>query len=117
PGHPEGAEMKLLACDMGGTRIKLGIVQNGTVLADDVIPARSEAGLAPRLPALTLALRDLCKREGIEIGDCAAIAVSFPSLVDVRSGRILAAYGKYEDGPPVDLRAWAKSELKLPLAI
>src|SRR5437016_12027052 len=109
--------MTVLACDMGGTRIKLGIVRDGAVLATDVIPAYSDKGLRPRLPALEEALRALCARHGVDVASCGGIAVSFPSLVDVRTGRILAEYGKYADGPQVDLRAWAKSALGLPLAI
>src|SRR5262249_27471485 len=107
----------VLACDMGGTRIKLGIVRAGKTIAHEVIPAHSDKGLAPRLPAIADALRALCDRQKINLADCAGIAVSFPSLIDVPTGRILAAYGKYEDGPRVDLRAWAKSQLNLPLAI
>lgn len=109
--------MTVLACDMGGTRIKFGIVRAGAVLATEVIPAHSDKGLRPRLPALAQALRDLCAREGIALGDCDGIAISFPSLVDVRTGRILAEYGKYSDGPDVDLRAWAREALGMPLAI
>ena len=78
--------MRLLACDMGGTRIKLGIVESGVVRADCVIPAHSDAGLQARLPSLASALRELCKQEGVQIESCAGIAVSFPSLIDVRSG-------------------------------
>lgn len=109
--------MTVLACDMGGTRIKLGIVRDGAVLVSDIIPAHSDLGLRQRLPALAEAFRELCRRQGIEIRSCSGIAVSFPSLVDVRTGRILAEYGKYRDGPDVDLRAWARDELALPLAI
>src|SRR5207247_4367241 len=53
----------------------------------------------------------------VDITSCGGIAVSFPSLIDVHTGRILAEYGKYADGPQVDLRAWAREALGLPLAI
>jgi glucokinase len=102
---------------MGGTRIKLGIVRDGAVIASDVIPAHSDEGLATRLPPLEEALRELCRRASVDIAACAGIAISFPSLVDVHTGRILAEYGKYRDGPQVDLRAWANASLRLPLAI
>lgn len=109
--------MTVLACDVGGTRIKLGIVRDGAVLANDVIPAHSDRGLAERLPALSEALRKLCARQGIAPGDCGGVALGIPSLVDVRTGRILAEYGKYRDGPTVDLRAWGAEALGLPVAI
>ena len=109
--------MTILACDLGGTRIKAGIIRNGQVLARDLIDAHSSQGLLKRLPDLVKLFQGLCKSVGIAISDCHGVSVSFPSLVDVASGRILAEYGKYSDAPGINLREWAKSELGLPLAI
>lgn len=106
-----------LACDLGGTRIKLGLVQNGRVLSQNVIAAESEKGLASRLPALSAALSDLLKGQELKPKDCRGISISFPSLIDKTGGRILAEFGKYRDAMSVDLRAWAKAEFGLPLAI
>lgn len=109
--------MRLLACDLGGTRIKLGLVDSGKIVAQDVIPARSDLGLGPRLPDLESALRRLVAAGGLKLSDCAGIAVSFPSLIEPATGRILAEYGKYRDAPGIDLVSWAKASLGLPLAI
>jgi glucokinase len=109
--------MPVLACDLGGTRIKLGLLADGHVIARDVIPAHSDQGLAPRLPALAEALRELCRRTNVPLASCAGLAVAFPSIVDARTGRILDEYGKYRDAPSIDLRAWARDVLGLPLAI
>jgi glucokinase len=109
--------MRVLACDMGGTRIKYGIVEDGVVLAQDGMPAHSDRGLAPRLPALAEALLQLCVDNGMELASCAGVGMSFPSLIDVRSGRVLAEFGKYSDAMDVDIRAWSRDALHLPLAI
>jgi len=106
-----------LACDLGGTRMKIGVVRGGDVLAQTTIPAHSTAGLAPGLPALKTAWLDLLETLKLKVTDCAGISVAFPSLVDVASGRVLAEYGKYADAPDLDLRAWAKKEFNLPLAL
>ena len=107
----------ILACDMGGTRIKLGLVRGGKVLQRTVIPAESDKGLGPRLPVVAQAFRELLKASGTKLSACGGVSISYPSLVDPASGRILAAHGKYLDGPGIDLRGWAKRELGLPLAI
>jgi glucokinase len=107
----------ILACDLGGTRMKLGLVRGGRVLAQSVIPAHSDRGLGPRLPALTSALRELLALQKLESAQCRGIGISFPSLIDYASGRIIAEYGKYRDAMSIDLRAWAKAEFNLPLAI
>jgi glucokinase len=107
----------VLACDFGGTRIKIGVVSNGRVLAKTVRAARSKQGLAPQLPVLRATWLELLARSGLKPRDCAGIGVAFPSLVNNASGRVLAEYGKYRDAPELDLRRWAASEFDLPLAI
>lgn len=109
--------MNILACDLGGTRMKLGLLRDGVLAAQEVIPAHSQRGLAPSLPDLAAALRRCCAAQGLQPGDCAGVAISFPSLVDTNTGRVLAEYGKYRDAPGLDLPGWARAELGLPLAI
>lgn len=109
--------MNVLACDLGGTRMKIGIVRDGVVIAQTAAPANSKAGLAPRLPVLKAAWLRLLEESQLSLGHCAGISVAFPSLVDAKSGRVLAEYGKYADAMSLDLRTWAKQELNLPLAI
>lgn len=109
--------MTILACDLGGTRMKIGVVRGGRVLAQTVEPAHSHLGLAPQLPVLKATWRHLLDELSLTLSDCAGATVAFPSLVDNSTGRILAEYGKYSDAPRLDLRAWARCELGLPLAI
>jgi glucokinase len=109
--------MNVLACDLGGTRMKIGVVRDGRMLAQTVEPANSHLGLAPQLPVLKAVWRRLLSGLKMTPADCAGVAVAFPSLVDTATGRILAEYGKYADALALDLRAWARTEFGLPLAI
>lgn len=109
--------MNVLVCDLGGTRMKIGVVREGIVLAHTTEPANSKAGLVPALTILKFAWLRLLEELNISVRDCAGISVAFPSLIDVKSARILAEYGKYADAMSLDLRAWAKIEFGLPLAI
>jgi glucokinase len=109
--------MNVLACDLGGTRMKIGVVREGRVLAHTVEPAHSRHGLAPRLPAIKAAWLRLLEELTLSTADCAGISVAFPSLINTATGRVLAEYGKFADAPALDLRAWASSEFGLPLAI
>lgn len=109
--------MKLLACDLGGTWIKTGLVDGARVIAQENLPAHSDQGLGARLPELAAAFGRLVRSRNLALADCAGVAVSFPSLVDTRSGRILDEYGKYRDAPGINLVAWAEESLGLPLAI
>jgi len=109
--------MTILACDLGGTRMKIGVVRDGNVLAQTVEPAKSKQGLAPQLPVLKAAWLRLLAELKLTPRDCAGISMGFSSLVDPKTGRVLAEYGKFADAMSLDLRAWAQRELGLPLAI
>ena len=109
--------MTLLACDLGGTRLKIGLMAEGKVLAQTVEPARSKQGLAPQLPGLKAAWLRLLEEQRLPLPACAGVSVAFPSLIDTATGRVLAEYGKFADAPGLDLRAWARAEFNLPLAI
>jgi glucokinase len=108
--------MTALVADIGGTRIKLALVRDQIVLAQELIQARSDEGLAPQLPRIVEVFRQLAARVGIACRDCSALGIAFPSLV--ASGdkpRVLTAYGKYEDAPRLNLQLWSDEELGLQL--
>jgi len=109
--------MTVLACDLGGTRMKIGVVRNGKVLVQTTEPSNSKAGLAPCLTVLKAAWLRLLHKLKLTLADCAGISVAFPSLINTKSGRVLAEYGKFADAMSIDLRAWAEKEFQLPLAI
>lgn len=109
--------MTVLACDLGGTRTKLGIVRGGQVLTQSMVSSNSNLGLAPLLPLLKAEWLRLLQEAGLSLSDCKGVGVSFPSLIDHASSRILDCYGKFEDAMEIDLLAWSRAELGLPLAI
>ena len=109
--------MITLAADIGGTRIKLALVADHSLLAQECIEARSHEGLAPQLPRVAKAFAAMCVQVGVRYEDCCALGVAFPSLIDVETGRVLTAYGKYSDAPQLDLAAWARQEFDLQLVI
>src|SRR5262245_60163324 len=104
-----------LAADLGGTKIKLGVVRGGRVLADGAIDAASRAGLAPRLPVIAQAFRDLCGKANVK--EIAAVGMAFPSIVDPKLNAITSTNDKYPDAKGFDLAGWAKREFNAPIKI
>ena len=101
--------------DFGGTRIKAGVVRDGRVAALRVLDAESRGGLTARLPVIVDAVRDACAEAGTTINACAGIGVALPCIV--KGGRILSAIDKYPDAISMDLPAWSRQTLGLPLAL
>jgi glucokinase len=106
-----------LVADTGGTRIKLALMRDQSILGQTSFAARSSEGFAPQLARIAEGLDSLCRAAGIARGECTAFAMAFPSLIDAGSGRVLAAYGKYSDAPQLDLPRWSRETLRLPLII
>jgi len=108
--------MFTLVADTGGTHIKLALMRDQSILGRESFAARSREGLARQLPRIAQGLEALCQAAGIDRGECSALAMAFPSLVD-GEGRVLAAYGKYTDAPRLDLPRWCRNTLRLPLIL
>ena len=116
-GSNDARTMTTLACDMGGRRIKLGLVREKTVIASEVMPAQADRPLGERLDSVAEALSRLCAGAGIRLEDCTGIGVSFPSIIDTANARIVDHWMKYPDWESLDLREWARRRLGLPLVI
>jgi len=104
----------VLVADIGGTRIKLALMRDQSVLTQRTLRAHSNQGLAPQLPRIAKAFDSMRQEAGIARGDCAALAVGFPSLIDPKTDRVVTSYGKYQDAPRIDLAQWARETLGLP---
>ncbi len=109
--------MIVLACDMGGTRIKLGLLKNGKIIAQKLISSYSKEGLKPRLPHLKAAWLELLTEQNIQLKECSGIGMGFPSLVNNRDSIVLDEHGKFSDAVGMDLNTWSDQEFNLPIAI
>jgi glucokinase len=107
----------VLVVDAGGTRIKVALMRDRSLLAQESLEARSHEGFGPQLPRIAEAFDHLCARTATTRSECAALALAFPSLIDTDKLSVRCAYGKYEDAPTLDLARWARDTLGLPLAM
>jgi glucokinase len=105
--------VKALAVDLGGSHCTCALVENKCILASRTVSADGTSNLNSLLPSLTATLThirgDLCN------SSLAGVVFSFCGLVDYAHDRILSTNAKYEDGPGLDLVAWCREKLDLPL--
>ena len=106
-----------LAIDLGGTRIKLGVVRDGRVLARRILAGESGKGLARQLPVIAELLRELCAESGVNPRDCAGVGFCYPGLTDSDCRRVVSSHAKYTDAPGLDLPAWAREQFGLPVRV
>jgi glucokinase len=109
--------MIALAGDFGGTRIKLGIVRDDVVVANESLPVQADLSFPAQLARVASALRGLCAELKVSLEMAAGFGVSFPSIIDPSEARITDEYGKHRDSVGFDFRTWTRDTLGVALAI
>ena len=71
--------MAVIAIDFGGTRIKLGLIDQGLTRVMRVIEAESRAGLATRLPAIHEAIHSAAAEARVGLKECPGLAWPCPA--------------------------------------
>lgn len=106
---------RYIGIDLGGTIVKIGVVEGGEILALDRIDADSRAGLGRMLPAITRSIRSLISET--DGGKVDGISLAFPGIVDFKAGKAAATNAKYNDAPSINLAEWAEREFEAPFII
>jgi len=103
-----------IGIDLGGTRVKIGLVKDEQIISKIVVPAQSANGLAASLPFITKYINQLLKSNGLSSSDLGGVALGFPGLVDPFQKRILSTNAKYDDALAIDLESWVKEQWNVP---
>ena len=103
----------ILAVDLGGRRIKVGVVQGGEVIGLRVLDVEAENGLAAHLGAIEDAVAEVGRDAGVSPEACAGLGVVSPGLVDPDAGRLLSTNRKYPDAVDFDFPAWSRDTFGL----
>lgn len=106
-----------VAMDIGGTKIKLGIVQDGKLLAATSIDAASAHGLTGRLPVIESAINALLQQHNIAVDALAGVGISMPGIVDSRQKKVLSIDNKFNDVVDLNLGEWVYNTWQTTLAI
>jgi glucokinase len=104
-----------IAVDLGGTLIKIGLLNDGKLIDRREIVAQSASGLKLQLPELELVIDQLLVAKNIQKENVLGIGFSFAGLVDSVKNRILSTNQKYDDAPETDLVGWAREKWNWPL--
>ncbi|HET9825149.1 MAG TPA: ROK family protein [Chitinophagaceae bacterium] len=99
-----------IGIDLGGTRIKSGLVKNDILLEKKIIDAESNKGLQSNLRKLEKAIDALLNKYEVRSGTLDGIALAFPGIVNPISKKIISTNKKYDDGPQLDLEGWVSQK-------
>lgn len=110
--------MKVLAADFGGGGIKIGLLEQGALLATAYHRTAPGARLADHLADLKKGFRRLLDEAGA-VGEsaCGGMAWALPCVIAPDRRTIVKSFGKWDDVATLDLAQWAEEEMGLPLTI
>lgn len=102
----------ILAIDLGGTKIKIAVVDGNEITDSISIDANSHLGFVPNIPRLNTEIKNLLKKNRIT-----GIGLATPGVVDSKNFKVLGINEKYADLVGLDLKKWAEDSFNLPFAL
>lgn len=109
--------MKAIVLDLGGTRLKLGIISGGNIIAETVLPSYSGNGLLPRLPDVELAIHKLLQSTNTEAAELTGVGISIPGIVDTKNMTVLSINQKFSDVVGFDFNQWSQKNWGIPTVL
>lgn len=109
--------MKAIVLDLGGTRLKIGLIGDGKIIAQSLLPAYSENGLLVRLPSVEVSVNQMLKETNTDISELVGVGVSIPGIVDTKEMRVLSINKKFDDVPGFDFNGWSHKTWGIPTVI
>ncbi|SHO44666.1 ROK family protein [Anaerocolumna xylanovorans] len=106
--------MTSITVDLGGTRIKLALINNGEILESHILPAQAEVGIQNRIQDIEKIIRRWL-RSSSEIVE--GIGIAFPGIVNPIEKRVISISGKYYDAVDFDFTNWCNKNFNLPLVL
>ena len=98
--------MYRIGIDLGGTRIKIGLVRDGVVVSCRIFPASPDKGLNSQLRLLQTEIFNLCaETQDVYFEE---VGIAFPGLVNTNENRVIDTSSKFTDAPSIDIAGWVK---------
>jgi glucokinase len=97
-----------IGIDLGGTRVKLGLMKDDVLIDKKIIPALSQQGLAASLPIIKNHIDSLLQTNNVDKKKSKGIGFGFPGLVDPQLNKILSTNAKYDDALNIRIDDWVK---------
>ncbi|MBN2280268.1 MAG: ROK family protein [Candidatus Marinimicrobia bacterium] len=100
-----------IGVDIGGTRTKIGLVQDGILVQKVIIESSDHDNFQKNLENIDQTIRQF------SIAEIGTVGFAFPGIVDMNSKKVLSTPQKYEDAVNIDLEAWTKERFKAKFVI
>lgn len=107
----------LIAIDLGGTVVKVGLICNGEIIESIHFDSQLPIGFIANLPRIQEAVNNTLSLHSIESSQLSGIGLAFPGLVDPKKKRVISTNAKYDDARGYDLNRWVEKNWNVPFFI
>ncbi len=108
--------MSILAVDLGGSHVGVGLVAGSRVVAERTFVPNARS-VHHTLQTLEQELSACMRQAGRKPESVQGLAIGYPGIVDAASGEILSPLNKYPDLSATKLREWAWERFGLPVRL
>jgi glucokinase len=105
--------MKTIAIDLGGTRMKVGIVENGRIVASTISQSNSLGDFSSVITNLEVQIENLIQDS--HIAEIAGIGIAMPGIIDINKNQLLSVNQKFAEAIGFDFTSWAEMKWGLTL--
>lgn len=109
--------MNVLAADVGGTTVHLGLVSEAGVVDWMTVPADAERGMLSCLETIASGWETLMGRCGMIAYDFEGAGMALPFVVETCGARVKGDFGKFPGAVDVNYHEWCRQRLGMPLVI
>ncbi len=102
----------IIAIDLGGTKIKIAVVDGETISDSISIDANSHLGFVANIPRLNIEIKNLLNKNRIM-----GIGLATPGVVDSKNFKVLGINEKYTDLVGLDVKKWVADSFNLPFVL
>ena len=100
--------MKSIAIDIGGTIIKMGLIEKDKVLDIVTFPSFSQNDFSLTMNTVSEHINTLFERNKLVSAQIRGIGITIPGIVDVDNNKVLSINKKHDAAIQFDFNRWAK---------
>jgi glucokinase len=114
--------MLKIGIDLGGTRIKTGLLRESQIIANSVLDVTDSESLENELPRIESQIQNMLNLHRISEKDgtpekIIGAGIALPCIVDSTGNHILSNYVKYRDAAITDIEGWVRRVWNTSLSI
>ncbi len=106
-----------ITVDIGGTLIKMGLIEDDKILDNETFASLSQKDFSLTMNRVSENINTLFERNNMTSTQIGGIGISFPGIVDVIQNKVLSINKKFEAATQFNFNQWAKDNWNLDLVM